>query len=172
MTAVTLPGVGEIEYEVAWITSEDASRMLEFHRDDPNRRISTDKVLQYQADMENGRWHFEGAPIRLSKTNRLLDGQHRLTALANAIPDQRLPFTILRGLDDDAQLYMDQVYTRTVGQQLSLKGVANSSLKAAAAKLYLEWTRGRLFRSMTHGATSKPEITEWVLHNQELMDQL
>ena len=161
----------DIESCVELVSSTQAACWLEEYRG-PNRRISELQVLKFQSDMENGRWHFEAAPIKISKTGKLLDGQHRLTALANTIPEMELPFLVVRGLDDDSQLYMDQGQIRTVGQQLSLRGVSNSSVYAALSKLYLDWSRNRLFRSTTRGCTSKPEITEWVLENQILLDKL
>lgn len=160
-----------VDIKIVMITSKMAAHWLEKYNG-PNRRTSERQVLQFQADMENGRWHFEGAPIRISNTGKLLDGKHRLTALANTVPDLEFPFVVIRGLDDESQMYMDQCQSRTVSQQLSLRGVANSSVYGAAGKLYLDWTRKRLFRSTTRGCTSKPEVTEWVLENQALLDKL
>jgi hypothetical protein len=161
----------DLSIQVMVISSRQAAQWLEAYNG-PNRRLNEGQVLKFQADMESGRWHFEGAPIKISRTGKLLDGQHRLTALANTVPGMEIPFLVIRGLDDDAQLYMDQGQIRTVGQQLSLRGVSNSSLCAAVGKLYLEWTRGRLFRSTSRGTTSKPEVTEWVLAHPDLMAKL
>lgn len=169
--ATSVVGLPKVEIEVVYVSSATAAQWLEVYRG-PNRRISDAQVLKFQSDMESGRWHFEGAPIKISKTGKLLDGQHRLTALANTVPAMEIPFVVIRGLEDDAQLYMDQGQTRTVGQQLSLRGIGNGSLYAGVAKLYLEWTRNRLFRSTSRGTTSKPEQTEWVLTHQDILDQL
>lgn len=160
-----------LTYGVEMVSSEQAAAWLETYRG-PNRRISEQQVLKFQSDMEAGRWHFEAEPIRFSETGKLLDGQHRLTALANTVPSMSLPFLIVRGLDDDAQLYMDQGQSRTCGQQLGLRGVGNAQTYASVGKLYLEWTRGRLFRSTSRGATSKPEVTEWVLEHPTLLSRL
>lgn len=161
----------ELDIRVESISSRQAAQWLETYKG-PNRRLNEAQVLRYQADMESGRWHFEGAPIKISRTNKLLDGQHRLTALANTVPEMEVTFVVIRGLDDDAQLYMDQLLSRTVSQQLSLRGVPNSSVYASVGKLYLEWTRGRLFKSTSRGSTSKPEVTEWVLEHRELLEKL
>jgi hypothetical protein len=166
--SATLPVV---EAQVVSVSSKTAQRWLERYKG-PNRRISETQVLKFQADMESGRWHFEGAPIRISKSGRLLDGQHRLTALANTLPELEIPFLVVTGLDDDAQLYMDQGQVRSTGQQLALRGVSNSSMYAAVAKLYLDWVNNRLFKSTTRGCTSKPQVTEWVLANQPLLEKL
>lgn len=173
MTAV-LNGVTSlptITHTVELISSETARQWLEMYKG-PNRRISESKVFQFQSDMESGLWVFEGAPIRISNTGKLLDGQHRLTALANMVPGGSIPFLVIRGLPDDAQLYMDQGQARTVGQQLALKGVSNPSLSAAVVRLYLDWTRNRLFTYSTKESTSKPEVTQWVLNHQELIGKL
>lgn len=158
-----------ITHEVVYLSSDDAAKWLENYKG-PNRRVSETQVARFQSDMEAGRWHFEGAPLKLSKSNRLQDGQHRLTALAN-VPGVKIPFLVVRGLPEDAQFYMDQGQARTVGQQLELRGVPNSARCAAVVKLYLDWTNGRLFKSTRH-ATSKPETTEWVFNNTELLEKL
>lgn len=154
----------ELRMEVEWISSEKASEWLEAYRG-PNRVLSDTRVLQYQADMENGRWFFEGSPIRISSEGKLLDGRHRLTALANTVPGLTLPFVVQRGLEPEAQLYMDQGQARTVCQQIGLKGISNAGIYSASAKLYLDWTRDRLFKSTTRAGTTKPEATEWILAN-------
>jgi hypothetical protein len=168
--ASSLASLLGVNHEIVYLSSSDAAEWLERYKG-PNRAISEIQVMRFQSDMESGRWHFEGAPLKISKTNRLQDGQHRLTALANCVPSVTLPFLVVTGLDEDAQLYMDQGQTRTVGQQLGLRGVANASRHAATAKLYLDWTRGRLFKS-TREATSKPETAEWVLGHADLLSTL
>ena len=160
-----------LDIRVVSISSATATQMLELHKG-PNRRTSDNQVLKFQADMENGRWHFEGAPIKLSKTGKLLDGKHRLTALANTVPEMEISFVVISGLDDDAQMYMDIGQIRTVGQQLSLRGISNGVLYGAVAKLYLEWTRERLFRASNLGSTSKSEQTEWVISHQDILTRL
>lgn len=161
----------DLDIRVVSISSAQAAQMLELHKG-PNRRTSDNQVLKFQADMENGRWHFEGAPLKLSKTGKLLDGKHRLTALANTVPEMEISFVVISGLPDDAQLYMDQGQTRTVGQQLGLRNISNGTTIGAVAKLYLEWTRGRLFRASNRGSTSKPEQTEWVISHQDVLAKL
>jgi hypothetical protein len=157
---------------IEMISTKKAAEWLDLYRG-PNRNTSDHKVLQFQSDMESGRWHFEGAPIRLGGyPERLLDGKHRLTALANTLPDYEFPFVVERGLDAESQMYMDQGQARTVSQQLGLRGVSHASVYGAAAKLYLDWSRNRLFSSQTRSSTSKPEVTEWVLANQPLLETL
>ncbi len=165
---VTVPA---LDVQVVTITPNMAAHWLEEYKG-PNRNISDLRVAQYQSDMESGRWRFEGAPIKISKTGKLLDGQHRLTALAGASSTVELPFLVVYGLDDEAQLYMDMVMPRTAGQQLQLKGLKDTAALAAVVKLYLDWTRDRLFKSNTRCSTSKPEVITWTLNHPELVEVL
>lgn len=171
--AVFKTAIPVVDHQVILISSDMAAEWLEKYKG-PNRRISDLKVLQYQSDMEAGRWRFDGSPIRFSDEHptAILDGQHRLTALANCVPGITLPFLVVRGLDRDSQLVMDQPQVRTVGQNLFLKGVKNASTVAAAVKFYLDWTRNRLWRTRTGASTTKPEAEEWALTHPGLLGQL
>lgn len=160
-----------VTHEVVYLSSEQAAEWLEAYRG-PNRRVSEGQVLKYQSDMEAGRWHFQGSPLVISTTHKMLDGQHRLIALANCVPSVTLPFLVVRGVPDSHQLVIDLHSSRTVAQQLSLRGLTHSSVYAASAKLYLEWTRGRLFKSSARGSTSKTEIVQWVLDHQDLLEAI
>lgn len=177
MTAATpidtgaITSLPDVNHRVITVSSAQAAEWLETYKG-PNRNISDMQVLKYQTDMENGRWHFDAAPIRFFSDGRLLDGQHRLTALANTVPAMEIPFLVVDGLDSESQLVMDQNQVRTVGQNLSLKGVKNASVVAASTKLYLDWTNGRLFKSAQRGATTKSEAQAWALEHPHLFGQV
>lgn len=182
MTASVKARSAEFTHRKVVVTSQMAAEWLEKYQGSPpgdptkpgNRRINDAKVLRFQADMEAGRWLFDGSPIRFSNETpkRILDGQNRLTALAHTFPPMELEFLVISGLERKSQLVMDQPEVRTVGQNLHLMGVKNSSAAGSAAKFYLDWTRKRLFKSTTRGSTTKPETQEWVLNNPALMTQL
>lgn len=173
-TTITSRKLSKVTSEIVELTPTEASEWLQKYQG-PNRNLSSRKVLQYQADMEAGRWEFDASPIRFGFMNgklRLLDGQHRLTALANSNLTYGLPFLVVRGLDNDAQLVMDQGQARTVGQQLGLRGVANSTVVASVTKFYLDWVNDRLFKSTQRSGTTKPETTRWALEHQDLIEKL
>lgn len=160
-----------VTHDIVWVTSEMAGEWLERHQG-PNRAINEARVLLYQSDMEAGRWRFDAAPIRFSHDGHLLDGQHRLTALAAVAPSMELPFLVVQGLDSDTQMVMDQPQVRTVGQNLALRGVPNASTVAASVKLFLDWTRGRLFKSSGRAGTTKAEAEEWALDHLDVIESL
>lgn len=136
-----------------------------------NRPLSEDAVMQYQGDMEAGRFKMTGEPIQFSKAGVLLNGQNRLTALANALPPMTLVFNVIRGLDEDVQSYMDLGKKRTPGQQLGILGVKNSNQIAAMTRLLITWENGLLWReNKLRRAISTPQVEQWALENHKLVD--
>ena len=69
--------------ELVKINKTVAEEMLK--NNDKNRNVKPRIVAQYSADMLKGQWKENtGELIKISKTNRLLDGQHRLMAIIKA----------------------------------------------------------------------------------------
>src|ERR1044071_5653365 len=85
------------------VTPEIAADLLTLN--DENRPVKPSVVKQYVDDMRKGKWHFAGDSVKISKTGRLLDGQHRLMAIVQSgIPQT---FNIQSGLENDSFQVMD-----------------------------------------------------------------
>lgn len=152
------------------VSSAVAAKWLEHNKH--NRAISETGVLRYQSDMEAGRFANTGEPIQFSKSGVLLNGQNRLTALANCVPPITIPMVVVRGLEDRSQFLMDQNIKRTPGQQLGLMGVKNSAQVASAARLYINWQGGSLFTDdKRQRALSLAAVEQWTQENEKLVDQ-
>jgi hypothetical protein len=152
------------------VSSETAARWLTKHNTH-NRPLSETAVIRYQMDMEAGRFGLTGEPIQFSKSGVLLNGQNRLTALANCVPPMTLTMLVVRGLDDEVQRYMDQGIKRTPGQQLALMGVKNAAQIASAVRLLMTWHGGLLFTDNKRSrALSTPAVENWVSENHKLVD--
>lgn len=148
------------------VSSAVAERWLQHNSH--NRPLSNAGVLRYQDDMENGRFKMTGDPIQFSKTGVLLDGQNRLTALANCVPQMTIVMAVARGLDDEAQYVIDQGIKRTPGQQLGLMGVKNSNQVGSSARLAMTWELGILFSDFNaRRAISTPKVEEWVCEHAD-----
>lgn len=65
--------------KVVEVTPEMARQWL--YRNLGNRPLTNAVVNRYARDMADGRWKMAGDPIRFSKTGKLIDGQHRLSAI-------------------------------------------------------------------------------------------
>lgn len=155
-----------VTHSIVMVDADVAKRWL--LRNVKNRKLRQTIVQRYRNDMAAGRWAFAADPIRFSTDGDLLDGQHRLHAIAE-LDGLTIPMLVVRGLPEAAQGYMDQGGRRTPGDQLSLKGYPNSNALAAAVKQYLIWQDGYMFRDnkAATAAVTTPRIEEWVAANPE-----
>lgn len=149
------------------VTPATAKKWLDTHV--RNRDIQRVARNGYLADMLDGRWAFDGSPIRFDFNGALIDGRNRMHALAEIdIPGFSLPFVVQVGLPPEAQDTMDTGARRSAGQQLGLKGVPNGTNVAAAVRLMWRWERKELFMN---GATAQPitdqAIVGWILEHAD-----
>ena len=86
-------------------------------------------------------------PIFISDTGKLLEGQHRLNAIADSEDGTSINFLVVRGLPEKAFVYLDQNRTRDAKDSLRIKGIRNPQKTAAASKLLYQ---------LIYGKTSKP----------------
>lgn len=140
-----------------------------------NRTARTRITEVYATDMKSGRWVYAAEPIKFSVDGVLLDGQHRLIALASLVdsdPDLEIDFMLVTGLDHQAQSVMDQGAKRTAGDNLGLEGIKNANEIAAAARFFILWQEDRMFISMVNvrAQASNIEVQEWVLGNPDFME--
>ncbi len=64
-------------------------------------------------------------PIFISNTGKLLDGQHRLTALTHT--NKTIPFLVVRGLPEETFVYFDQSRPRAAKDALRVRGFATQA---------------------------------------------
>lgn len=158
-----------ITHSREFINSHLAAQYLEMNK--KNRTMSKRAVDAYIADMIAGRWEFTGDPIKFDVNGHLLDGQHRLTAIAQLETDEGFEFLVVRGLPTQAQLVMDVGKRRTVGDQLGLQGVRNANHVAASVRLYLQWQRGHMFsRPNSETVITGRELQEWIEEHPDVVD--
>lgn len=93
-----------------------------------NRSLRAAVVAAYASDMRAGKWHFNGDPIRIAKDGTLLDGQHRLHAVADA--GIAVQMVVMRGLSPAQQHTMDTGIKRSLADTLKLRGEKYPSVLA------------------------------------------
>lgn len=99
-----------------------------------NRRVAKRIVQKYAAEMKSGNWKLNYEPIVISKTGKLLNGQHRLLAVVES--GVSVDLYVIRGADDDTFLY-DRGYTRSEDQAIYMMGVNNcTKITLSIAKLF------------------------------------
>jgi len=65
------------------ITPEKAKELLENNAEN-QRKINKQRIKKYAEDMKNGSWVYNGETIIVSKSGKLIDGQHRLMAVVES----------------------------------------------------------------------------------------
>lgn len=148
--------------EIVYLSPSEAKELLE--RNQRNRPISRNHVDKLKADMVAGRWVYNGEPLKLNHELRLLDGQHRLTALSEMPEGTLIKFLIVYGLEDHAQATMDQNKTRGAADMMVMDDLASASdatRVAAAIRAYILWQNDQLFTDSWRRTITNPEIVEW-----------
>ncbi len=128
----------EQEVELVKITPELAREWLGYNTH--NRRLRDRVVKAYATDMGNGDWRWNGESIKFAHDGTLLDGQHRLAAVAEA--DVTVPMLVVRGLPAETQETMDGGAKRKFGDVLQLRGETSSVTLAAVVRLVTLWEAG------------------------------
>jgi hypothetical protein len=160
---------GESSEFKAELTPDDASLLLELN--DKNRMARPRISQTYADDMINGRWIYAGDPIRFDTAGTLIDGQHRLSALASlkdSHSDISFTFMIITGLDPKSQSVMDQGTKRTTADNLGIQGIRFPKDVASAARSFIQWTSGTLFTTKMN--IGNVEVQEWVEANPEFIE--
>lgn len=137
-TTVAFSADGGPTYEVVDITPDLAKKWLK--QNTHNRNIRERVVNGYIADMVAGAWAEDGQSIKFSVTDTLLDGQHRLTAIAQAGVTVRM--LVVTGLPDATQDTMDTGAKRVLGDVLKLRGEQYSITLAAILLRVYQWKQG------------------------------
>lgn len=171
MTAQNIEAKDAVTSSVIPVNAVTARKWLE--RNLRNRKIAPPVVERYRRDMESGRWTFAGDPIRFDINGHLIDGQHRLAALAE-LDEVTIPLLVIQGLPSESQMVMDQGRKRTPGQQLGLLGIRNSNQVAAGVKHFLLWREGLMFRDSrrSQAVMTSAQIEDFVDKNANCIDRL
>jgi hypothetical protein len=161
-----------MNYSIEKIGPSEADEILSGNTD--NRSVSKDHVFFLKSQMIGGQWKQTLDPIKISKSGRLLDGQHRLLALKAA--GVELEFLVVRDLGDDVFDVLDTGRKRSAGDVLSIAGYQNWGLLASLAKSIIFYESGdhnsafrgggrRINGSKSEGAVTHSAVLEYVRNN-------
>jgi hypothetical protein len=153
-------------FDTVAVTPKLATQWLETNT--RNRGIRRYRVSRYAADMVAGRWAMTGEPIKFSRDNQLLDGQHRLLAVVEA--GVNVPMAVARGIDPEAQNNMDTGGARSAGDFLKINGYPNSNVLGCATKWAILYDRDALYLGNQAQQVTHAEIYDYVKANNLLAD--
>ena len=123
-----------------------------------NRTLNARRVNALVAAIKRGEWKMNGDAVRIAKSGRLLDGQHRLSAVAQS--GIAVEMLILRGLDENVFNTIDTGgRARGASDILQLSGVRNANVVAATARLvFLHRLKGNPFHGTPEDAPTVTQI--------------
>lgn len=151
------------------IDPEVAAEYLDSNEE--NRSLRKRAVDMYARNMEDDAWQLTGETIKFDKNGRLIDGQHRLSAVMRS--GKTIPTLVIRGLDPDVQGIIDTNIHRTAGDMLRLTGVvqADAYVVASVGRIAIARETGRLNTYGTINASiSHTEIAEWLKANPQAVE--
>jgi hypothetical protein len=143
------------------ITPEKAKQLLEANTG--NRSLNKSTITRYRNDMILGRWRPNGSSISIGPDGRLLNGQHRLTALVEA--EVPIEFVIVEEDTDAVFTTLDIGVNRSTGTLLNLAGIHNSNVVGAVARAILAYENAPTQVWDTNAAGGRTAVIDWVMEN-------
>lgn len=151
--------------EIKSITPEIASQMLK--KNGMNRPLSRRHVGILKNQMVQGKWLFDGTPLKLNAAGQLLDGQHRLTALVES--DVTLDFVVITGLPTESFTVMDTGKVRSAADSISIESVPNATLVSDVSRSLLNFESHKRFTRASAGRSfiSNSDVYNFAVNNLE-----
>ena len=155
------PGVYAMTVEA--ITPERAEEYLAANRG--NRNIVQSHVSAMARDIRNGQWMFNAQPICFSRAGRLLNGQHRLSAVLEA--GQPIEVLVMRGLPEEAFETYDKQAKKAPAVDEMFEDFGDKALISATAVLL--WRRELRPAAEPNARPTASEVRDVIAAHPELM---
>lgn len=129
-----------MKIELISVTPDLAAQWLATNTEN-NRRISKTTVNRYAQDMIRDQWLITGEALKFDTTGRLIDGQHRLSAVVAS--KKTVQMYIIRDLPEETILVIDTGKSRSAGDALKIAGQNGySNAMAALARKIIVFNGG------------------------------
>ncbi|CAH2605605.1 conserved protein of unknown function (plasmid) [Rhodovastum atsumiense] len=145
------------------ITPDRAEEYLAHNRG--NRNIVQSHVAALARDITAGQWMFNAQPICFSRSGRLLNGQHRLSAVLEA--GQPIEVLVMRGLPEEAFETYDKQAKKAPVVEGEFEEFGDKALISATAVLL--WRRELKPAGQPNARPTATEVREVIRTHPELM---
>lgn len=117
------------------VTPSMAAVMLERNQSSEwhNRPQAEKSLARLTRDMRDKRFPYTADTVKFSRTGRLLDGQHRLSAIVAS--GATIPVLVAFGVEDEAFKYMDIGTKRTAAHIFAIEDVPQYAFTSAATRI-------------------------------------
>jgi hypothetical protein len=133
-----------------------------------NRAVSSSMVSFLVKEIRAGRWLYDGNPIRFDWDGNLIDGQHRLMAIAEG--GFTVESDVIAGMDPRVKEVVDTGRQRSTGDVLTMKGFSYGKMFGAALRLLHDWEMFGL--NSRRARISNQEIIDLANDNPDLMESV
>jgi hypothetical protein len=123
------------EAHIITVTPDMADAWLDLN--EHNRRLRPEAVAGWAVDMSFKDWKLNGETVKFTKSGRLIDGQHRLSAIITS--GEPMETFVAIGLDEDVQSTVDIGRQRSFGDVLKLRGEKNAPKLASVTRRVYLW---------------------------------
>lgn len=127
-----------VEFMTVALTQDDAKKLLQGN--ETNRHQNKELIKRYLRIMEKDRWVLNGETIKIGRDKDsfvLLDGQHRLNAIAKASKPVTVSLAI--GLEKDHFKSIDTGKSRSASDIIKMAGYKNVHILSAATRWMLTY---------------------------------
>jgi hypothetical protein len=121
--------VAQLEAQFEWVTPEMATQWLTDHNL-RNRKMRKSLARKYARMLAQGHWKLTGDAVCFDTEGNLLNGQHRLEAIAQS--GVRAHLLVVRGLPAESQLVMDRNLQRQAWESVELEGIVGTNKREEA----------------------------------------
>ncbi|ROS28874.1 hypothetical protein EDF22_0605 [Rathayibacter sp. PhB127] len=137
-----------------------------------NRNLRPVIIAAYARDMTAGAWVATGDSLKFDWNGRLIDGQHRLSAVISA--NRTIRFAVARNVIPTAQKVLDVNARRSSADALRFDGVrSNATVIAGAANIARQRERGFIKSAAVNPSgpsMTNSEVVAWVQENPSIVN--
>ena len=119
------------------LTPSGAEKLLIASAHQRQRSMQQTRVTQYARLMREGQWRVTHQPIAIDASGTLIDGQHRVAAVAASGVESGVEMLIAYDADPETFDLIDTGRPRSPAQSLAIAGYGNTNVLSAAARYYM-----------------------------------
>lgn len=153
------PADGSHKIEILDVSPEMAARWLKANV--CNRPIQSRNLQMIKDDMNNGRWFMAYDPVRFDQEGRLIDGQHRLTAIAET--GLTFPMLVVFDLNHEVFQVLDTGRVRSGSDVLVIEGLGKQQARTLSTAATL---------AIRHEQTNNAWNTNLKVTNQDIVSYI
>lgn len=127
-----------------------------------NRPFNEHLASHYATAMARNEWRVNGESVKIGKSGKLLDGQHRLAAVLKC--GLSVPMLVVQDVDDDVFDTIDTGKKRSGADVLAIAGFKNATSLSSAARWGVVLEKG----SGKYGTITNHQLLEFIEQNPTL----